>query len=288
MITDGMKTLIGKKYYQLSRDEKLIVSDIFKTGRKHGFKLIVNLPSDADEDLKKSLQNGVWGIREMEHKDAIGLVVQVEKNMKAARIYQRVSTKEQNLERQNALIEQAKAEGYYIAGVYKEKASGVRADRPVLNQLIADLQEGDVIITEHIDRISRLPLAEAEKLVARIREKGAFLSIPGIIDLSQIQTDSEIAKIVLDSIQTMLLKIALQTARDDYEQRRNRQAAGIAEAKKQGLYKGRQANIQKHKLIVSLRQNHTLQETAALAGCSVSLVKVVMRQHKQSQIPKEE
>lgn len=79
MITDGMKTLIGKKYYQLSRDEKLIVSDIFKTGRKHGFKLIVNLPSDADEDLKKSLQNGVWGICEMEHKDAIGLVVQVEK-----------------------------------------------------------------------------------------------------------------------------------------------------------------------------------------------------------------
>ena len=208
--------------------------------------------------------------------------------MKAARIYQRVSTEEQNLERQNSQIQQAKAEGYYIAGVYKEKASGVRADRPVLNQLIADLQEGDVIITEHIDRISRLPLAEAEKLVARIREKGAFLSIPGIIDLSQIQTDSEIAKIVLDSIQTMLLKIALQTARDDYEQRRNRQAAGIAEAKKQGLYKGRQANIQKHKLIVGLRQNHTLQETAALAGCSVSLVKVVMRQHKQSQIPKEE
>lgn len=208
--------------------------------------------------------------------------------MKAARIYQRVSTKEQNLERQDAQIEQAKAEGYYIAGVYKEKASGVRADRPVLNQLIADLQEGDVIITEHIDRISRLPLTEAEKLVGHILEKGAFLSIPGIIDLSQIHTDSEIAKIVLDSIQTMLLKIALQTARDDYEQRRNRQAAGIAEAKKQGLYKGRQANIQKHKLIVSLRQNHTLQETAALAGCSVSLVKVVMRQHKQSQIPKEE
>lgn len=69
--------------------------------------------------------------------------------MKAARIYQRVSTEEQNLERQNALIEKAKAEDYYIAGVYKEKASGVRADRPVLNQLIADLQEGDVIITEH-------------------------------------------------------------------------------------------------------------------------------------------
>lgn len=203
--------------------------------------------------------------------------------MKAARIYQRVSTEAQNLERQNALIEKAKAEGYYIAGVYKEKASGVRADRPVLNQLIADLQQGDVIIAEHIDRITRLPLAEAEKLVNRIHEKGAFLSIPGIIDLSQIQTDSEIAKIVLDSVQTMLLKIALQMARDDYEQRKQRQAAGIAEAKKQGRFKGRQAGTQKHKLIISLRQNHTLQETAKLAGCSVSLVKLVMRQHKQSQ-----
>ena len=208
--------------------------------------------------------------------------------MKAARIYQRVSTEEQNLGRQNALIEKAKAEGYYIAGVYKEKASGVRADRPVLNKLIADLQEGDVIIAEHIDRITRLPLAEAEKLVNRIREKGAFLSIPGIIDLSQIQTDSDIAKIVLDSIQTMLLKIALQMARDDYEQRKKRQAAGIAEAKKLGRFKGRQADTQKHKLIISLRSHHTLQETAKLAGCSVSLVKLVMRQHKQSLISEKE
>lgn len=203
--------------------------------------------------------------------------------MKAARIYQRVSTETQSLERQNALIEKAKAEGYYIAGVYKEKASGVRADRPVLNQLINDLQQGDVIVAERIDHITQLPLPEAEKLVGRIREKGAFLSIPGIIDLSQIQTDSEIAKIVLDSIQTMLLKIALQMSRDDYEQRKNRQAAGIAEAKKQGRFKGRQADTQKHELIISLRRNHTLQETAKLAGCSVSLVKLVMRQHKQSQ-----
>lgn len=208
--------------------------------------------------------------------------------MKAARIYQRVSAEEQNLERQNTLIEQAKAEGYYIAGVYKEKASGIRANRPVLNQLIADLQEGDVIIAEHIDRISRLPLAEAEKLVGRIREKGAILSIPGIIDLSQIQTDSEIAKIVLDGVQAILLKIAMQTARDDYEQRRRRQMAGIAEAKKNGHYKGRQADTEIHGRIIALRPNHTLQETAKLAGCSVSLVKLVMRKHKISQTSESE
>lgn len=204
--------------------------------------------------------------------------------MKAARIYQRVSTQEQNLDRQNALIEKAKAEGYYIAGVYREKASGVRADRPVLDQLINDLQQGDVIIAEHIDRITRLPLHEAEKLVNRIKEKGALLAIPNIIDLSQIRTDSEIAKIVLDSIQAMLLKIALQMARDDYEQRRQRQAAGIAEAKKNGRFKGKQADTKKHRLIIELRKTHTLQETAKLAECSVSLVKLVMRQHKEQKI----
>lgn len=41
--------------------------------------------------------------------------------LKAARIYQRVSTEQQSLERQDALIERVKAEGYYIAGVYREK-----------------------------------------------------------------------------------------------------------------------------------------------------------------------
>ncbi|WP_446231647.1 recombinase family protein [Pasteurella testudinis] len=129
-------------------------------------------------------------------------------------------------------------EGYYLAGVYREKASGANLNRPVLNQLIEDLQPGDVVVAEHIDRLTRLPLAEAEKLFERIKEKGAFFSIPGIIDLSQITTDSEIAKIVLESVQTMLFKVAIQMSRDDYEQRRARarQAAGIERAKLNKMY----------------------------------------------------
>lgn len=67
-----------------------------------------------------------------------------------------------------------------MRGGYKEKASDVRADRPVLNQLIEDLQEGDVIIAEHIDRISRLSLAEAEKLVGCIREKARSCPFPAL------------------------------------------------------------------------------------------------------------
>lgn len=202
--------------------------------------------------------------------------------MKVARIYQRVSTMQQNLERQEALVEKVKAEGYYVAGVYREKASGVRADCPALNRLIADLQPGDVVIAEHIDRISRLPLPEAEKLIDRIREKGAVLSIPGIVDLSEVGGCTGAAKILLDGMQQVLVRLALQSARDDYEQLRERQKAGIAEARKKGVYKGRLPDLDKHRLIVSLRQNHTINETAKLAGCSTALVKRVMRMHRET------
>lgn len=76
---NNVDALIGKKYYQLSYDEKLIIADIFKTGRKLGMKLVVNLPKNSDEALIQSLKNGIWGIYEMEHTDAQGIEVQIER-----------------------------------------------------------------------------------------------------------------------------------------------------------------------------------------------------------------
>ena len=139
-------------------------------------------------------------------------------SMKIARLYLRVSTDEQDLTRQADIVESTRAAGYYVAGVYREKASGARADRPELLRMIADLQPGEVVVAEKIDRISRLPLAEAEQLVSRIRGTGAKLAVPGLVDLPDIAADAEgVAKIVLESVQDLLLKLALQMARDDYE-----------------------------------------------------------------------
>lgn len=98
--------------------------------------------------------------------------------MKIARIYLRVSTDEQDLTRQATIEQSTRTAGYYVAGVYREKASGARADRPELLRMIHDLQPGEVVVAEKIDRISRLPLAEAEQLVASIRIKGAKLGSP--------------------------------------------------------------------------------------------------------------
>nr|AKN37013.1 site-specific recombinase, resolvase family [Vibrio cyclitrophicus]AKN38279.1 putative site-specific recombinase [Vibrio splendidus] len=187
--------------------------------------------------------------------------------MKVERIYMRVSTDGQDLTRQESLIGDAKSNGLYVAGVYKEKASGVRADRPELLRMVNDLQPDEVVIAEKIDRISRLPLIEAEKLISSIRDKGAMLSIPGIVDMSELVADSTgTAKVVLESIQELLLKLALQMARDDYETRRERQKQGIKLAKSNGKYRGMKENKERNELILKLRPHHTIKETACLVG----------------------
>lgn len=201
--------------------------------------------------------------------------------MDVARIYLRVSTDEQDLTRQADIEHSVRAAGYYIAGVYREKASGARADRPELLRMIADLQPGEVVVAEKIDRISRLPLAEAEQLVASIRSKGAKLAVPGVVDLSDFVAGADgVARIVLESVQELLLKLALQMARDDYETRRERQRQGVHLAKAVGKYAGRMPDTTTHQRIVMLRGvGQTIKRTAELAGCSQSQVKRIWAIH---------
>ena len=192
-----------------------------------------------------------------------------------ARVYLRVSTDDQDLQRQEAITDQAKAAGYYVAGTYREKASGARADRPELLRMVADLQPGEVVIAEKIDRISRLPLPEAEALIAAIQAKGARLAVPGVVDLSELAAAAEgVPKIVLQAVQDMLLKLALQMARDDYETRRERQRQGIEQAKAAGKYRGRQPDEKRRAQVLALRSSgQSINRTAELTGFSASQVK---------------
>jgi DNA invertase Pin-like site-specific DNA recombinase len=197
--------------------------------------------------------------------------------MRVARIYLRVSTDDQDLARQAAIEQTTRASGYYVAGVYREKASGARADRPELLRLIADLQPGEVVVAEKIDRLSRLPLPEAEQLVASIRAKGARLVVPGVVDLSELAAEAEgVTRIVLEAVQELLLKLALQMARDDYETRRERQRQGVQLAKAAGKYAGRKKDHARNERIAALRAaGHSIHKTAKLVGCSPSQVKRV-------------
>lgn len=204
------------------------------------------------------------------------------KTMQVARLYLRVSTTKQDLTRQGRIEHDARLAGYYIAGIYREKASGARPDRPELLRMIADLQPGEVVIAEKIDRISRLPLPEAEQLVASIRAKGARLAVPGLVDLSDVAAGADgVTKVVLDALQDLLLKLALQMARDDYETRRERQKQGVIQAKAAGKYHGRKPNTAVHERIIALRSaGEPIARTARLAGCSVSQVKRIWALHQ--------
>jgi DNA invertase Pin-like site-specific DNA recombinase len=199
----------------------------------------------------------------------------------------RVSTKEQDIRRQDAITESARQAGYYIAGVYRDTVSGVRYDRPELLRMIDDLQPGDVVIAEQMDRLSRGPLAEAEKLIETIRSKGARISVPGVVDLSDLTDSVEgVAKVILDETQKMILKVILQLAHDEWENRRARQHQGIRQAQKDGKYKGRRANKALHARIVALRKSgQTIAETARLVGYSAAQVKRVWATYRAQEDP---
>jgi len=64
--------------------------------------------------------------------------------------YARVSTREQNLNLQVIALEDAGCEK-----IYEEVVSGVKADRPILNNLIKQMRDGDVLVVWKLDRLGR-------------------------------------------------------------------------------------------------------------------------------------
>ena len=211
-------------------------------------------------------------------------------NLKIARIYLRVSTLQQNLERQRKIIDEAKKNGFYIAGIYEEKASGVNASRPELNRLIDDLQEGDWVIAERIDRITRLPPREAELLIQRITEKGAKLHVTDVFsfgNLDELMGEGDslpkyLTEPLMEALQKMFLRMALSIAHEDWKTRRERANQGIARAKKEGRMKGRPANEELHKSIIQLTLNGvSITGIASALKCSTSTVSKVRRAYNR-------
>ena len=81
--------------------------------------------------------------------------------------YARVSTQGQDLTAQLNALKAAGAET-----VYREKVSGVRADRPQLAKLMANLKAGDIVTVTKLDRLGR-STRELLELIERIKEAGA-------------------------------------------------------------------------------------------------------------------
>lgn len=83
--------------------------------------------------------------------------------------YARVSTQDQNLDRQ---VDQLNAEG--CNKIYTEKITGTRNDRPELNKMLEVLRSGDTIIVSELTRLSR-STKDLFNLVEQIESKGAYI-----------------------------------------------------------------------------------------------------------------
>ncbi len=193
------------------------------------------------------------------------------------RAYLRASTAEQDAARARSALEQFAAEhGQRIACEYIENASGARADRPELLRLLADSRTGDVLLVESIDRLSRLPADDWAKLKAAIDSKGlriVALDLPTSHQGMRDAAGDEFTGRMLAAINGMLVEMMAAIARKDYEQRRERQAQGIAKAKAEGAYKGRPVDADLHQRVRELLgAGLGIRATARHAGCSTTTV----------------
>ena len=85
--------------------------------------------------------------------------------------YTRVSTDEQNMDRQ---IDQLMDAGVDARMIYQEKVSGTIRKRPELERMLVELKSGDIVIITDLTRLSR-STKDLLDIVDEIKSKGAGL-----------------------------------------------------------------------------------------------------------------
>mgnify|MGYP004524373235 FL=1 len=190
------------------------------------------------------------------------------------RIYLRASTKDQDAQRALQVLQDLNQHlnlGETI--VYVENYSGTRLDRPELNKLLSEANDGDALLVESVDRLSRLSQADFQELKRRIQEKGLRLIVADLPTTHQlIQTNDSITSSILELINNMLIDLLATMARLDNEKRIERIKQGL----ERSGYKptGKKPNQTKHKRIKELLTSNTMtkEEIAKAVGCGVATV----------------
>ena len=145
--------------------------------------------------------------------------------------YARVSTKEQNLARQLEALKNAGCEK-----IYMDKLSGKDFERPDYQTMIANLTSDDVLIILSIDRLGRNYdeiMDEWRRITKTIKANIKVLDMP-LLDTTIGRTGDLTDTFIAD----LVLQILSYVANLEREHIRERQAEGIAIAKKEGKYKG--------------------------------------------------
>ncbi len=151
--------------------------------------------------------------------------------------YIRVSTKEQNPDRQIAAMREA---GIPDAGMVIEKQSGKDFERPEYQKLVRKLRAGDALFIKSIDRLGRNYTEILEEWRTITKEKGADIVV---LDMPLLDTrrGRDLTGTLIADIVLQLLSYVAETEREFIRQR---QREGIEAAKARGVRLGRK-RIQK-------------------------------------------
>ena len=147
--------------------------------------------------------------------------------------YVRVSTKEQNEDRQvNAL----KEFGISDRDIYIDKISGIVEDRPELDRLLNVIRKDDLVVILSIDRLGRDYTLIKNVWTEITSGKGADIKI---LDMPILDTRIKENNIDNKFISELVLQILSYVAQKERENIKERQRQGIANAKEKGKALGR-------------------------------------------------
>lgn len=190
------------------------------------------------------------------------------------RIYVRASTRDQDAERvlDDLVVFSAEYANTYVP--YIENYSGTKLERPALTKLLNDAQQGDILLVESVDRLSRLSQDDFSILKQRIKEKGLRLVVADLptTHAQQQGMTGEILKVIND----MLIDLLATMAKLDNDKRRERIKQGL----ERSGYKptGKKADLDKHIRIRELNNKGlTKEEIAKVVNCGVATVYRVLK-----------
>ena len=181
--------------------------------------------------------------------------------------YIRVSSKDQNEDRQSIALQEVGVQG---ANIYMDKQSGKDFERPQYKKLLRKMKKDDLLYIKSIDRLGRNYREILEQWRILTKEKGI-----DIVVLDMPLLDTRLGK---DLMGTFLSDIVLQVlsfvAENERANIRQRQAEGIAAAKARGVQFGQPPKPLPenfHEVHKAWRvKKITLKEAAAECGMPVS------------------
>lgn len=143
--------------------------------------------------------------------------------------YIRVSSQDQNLARQLAMMDELK-----VDKLFQEKVSGKDTNRPEFQKLLNFIREGDCVVVASLDRLGR-DYEDIKNTVAFMKQKKVALKILDAQFLD-FNTGNELLDVAMFD---MFLSLLSYIAQNEREKIRERQRQGVLLAKEAGRYKGR-------------------------------------------------